>query len=101
MSTIRETGPPPTQNWPPRACEGSDMRIFFPGRDGGGRAAGLEVAAKRMCQRCDALDQCRAYAVPVTDLCGIWGGLTEGQRSKERTRLGLPGRRGARQRKEA
>lgn len=80
MTTVRETGPPPVQNWPPRACEGADMRVFFPGKDGGGREAGLEAVAKRMCRRCKALEACKAYALPIKDLGGIWAGLNENER---------------------
>lgn len=101
MSTVRETGPPPTQNWPTRACAGTDTRVFFPGKEGGGRDWVLERLAKSICGRCEAINACKAYAVPVADLSGIWAGMNEGQRSKERARLGMPGRRGARQQKEA
>lgn len=103
MSTVRETGPPPVDTWPPRACDGTDTSVFFPGKQGGGTELGLVAAAKRICHRCEARAACRAYALPIADLRGIWGEMTEGQREKERTRLGLPGvrARGEKKQKEA
>jgi WhiB family redox-sensing transcriptional regulator len=56
------------------------VRIFFPGLDGGGKTPGLEAVAKRMCRRCAALEACKAYALPIKDLGGIWAGLNESER---------------------
>lgn len=84
MSTVRDTRPPPVDRWPPRACEGTDTRVFFPGMDGGGRHAGLEAVAKRICGRCSALDECKAYALPIQDLRGVWAAMNEGERERAR-----------------
>lgn len=92
MTTIRETGPPPVHTWPPRACAGIDTRLFFPGKEGGGREAGVEQQAKAVCRRCAAQRFCRAYAIPIADLSGVWGSMNENERARVRK---------ARQQKEA
>lgn len=84
MTTVRDTKPPPVETWPRRACEGADTRVFFPGMDGGGRQAGLEALAKRLCVGCAALKACKAYAVPIKDLAGVWAGMNEGERARAR-----------------
>jgi len=72
------------ETWPPRACTGSDTRLFFPGNENGGRDWVLERLAKSICHRCQALDACKAYAVPVADLSGIWAGMNENERTRAR-----------------
>jgi WhiB family redox-sensing transcriptional regulator len=80
MSTVRDAGPPPVATWPEQACLGTDTRVFFPGNEGGGRNRVLEAMAKRICRRCPALEACKAYALPIKDLGGIWAGLNENER---------------------
>jgi WhiB family redox-sensing transcriptional regulator len=84
VSTVRDTGPPPVDRWPLQACRNTDTRVFFPGKEGGGRDWGLERLAKSICQRCAAMRQCRAYAIPIADLGGIWGSMNENERTRVR-----------------
>lgn len=84
MTTVRETGPPPVDTWPLRACRGTDTRVFFPGKEGGGRDWVLERLAKSICQRCAAMRECRAYAIPIRDLSGVWGAMNENERTRVR-----------------
>lgn len=42
--------------------------------------------AKKVCSTCPVLAQCRNYALAAGDLCGVWGGLTEGERRRQRLR---------------
>lgn len=84
MSTVRETGPPRIHSWPPRACEGADTALFFPATDNGRPTAVAERRAKVFCDRCHARPDCAAYAVPVTDLAGIWAGMNANERTRAR-----------------
>lgn len=82
MTTVRDVGPPPVGSWPPRACEGARTELFFPSRDG--TNPGADVRAKEYCRRCLALEECRAYALPITDLAGVWSGMNQSERERAR-----------------
>lgn len=84
MSTLRDAGPPPVDAWPPQACRGYDTRMFFPGKEGGGRNRVLEGMAKAVCRRCEAFDWCEAYSLPIVDLSGVWAGMNENERTRAR-----------------
>jgi WhiB family redox-sensing transcriptional regulator len=62
-----------------RGCARSHPDLFFPGKDDSKQAA----AALALCRRCPVLTECRAWAIPISDLYGIVGGTTR----KERQRL--------------
>jgi hypothetical protein len=80
VTTIRETGPPPVDRWPPRACAGKETALFFPAKGG----SGVEYAAKQWCRICKAEEACLAYAMPIEDLTGVWGGLSANERTRRR-----------------
>lgn len=84
MSTLRDTPAPPLKSWPPRACEDADWRLFFPGGDKGGQRTRAEAAAKAYCRPCEARRHCAAYAVPITDLGGVWGAMSQNERARAR-----------------
>ncbi len=67
------------------ACRGCDPDIWFPIR---GRSGGEVHDAKRTCARCPVLEECRAWAHFYRERQGIWGGLTEAERRRQRR--GLP-----------
>jgi hypothetical protein len=72
-------------NWRDDAlCAQVDTAIFFPPKGGSTKPA------KRVCSLCPALDVCREYAVTRDERFGIWGGLSERQRTAERRQRGLP-----------
>jgi len=83
MTTLRFTAAPPLETWPEQACTGADPRIFFPKKEGGGPAS-HEAAAKALCRKCPAREHCKAYAMPIQDLTGIWGGLNANERTRAR-----------------
>ncbi|WP_082169226.1 WhiB family transcriptional regulator [Mycolicibacterium chlorophenolicum] len=77
-------------------CRGRDVSMFYP-PDGerGQRRALRENHAKRLCQRCPVIAQCRDHALTVGEPYGIWGGMTESERrallrSESSSRRGLP-----------
>ena len=82
MSTMRDSGPPRVESWPPRACAGGDTNLWFP-IHGDGCAAAQRAQAIRVCRGCAARRHCAAYALPIEDLAGIWGAMS----AKDRTAL--------------
>jgi WhiB family redox-sensing transcriptional regulator len=53
-----------------------DPEIFFPGD--GERAE----PAKRICQGCPVMDECRDWALANDERFGVWGGLSERERRR-------------------
>lgn len=60
------------------ACRDMRPEIFFDGRQ--------SAYAKTICSVCPIRDACAAYAIPIADLCGVWGGLTMDERKQVRNR---------------
>lgn len=83
MSSLWDSPAPRLDLWPPRACEGTAVDVFF--ADGRGDRRHKE-RAQRICLGCQALEVCAAYAIPVAGLIGIWGGMSEKQRSRARNK---------------
>lgn len=75
---------PPPPDWRDKAaCLGKDPEMFFP------LPGGDPYPAKAVCASCTVAEQCLAFAMIHDQRWGIWGGLTE----DERTRLRRRGRR--------
>lgn len=55
-------------------CAQVDPELFFPTKGGNVRHA------RRICARCEVLDECAEYAIERPELDGVWGGLTGRQR---------------------
>lgn len=70
-------------------CRNEDPELFFPEKDG--NAPVIAAAAKAVClgtdgyPPCPVLMQCREWGL-ANEVFGIWGGLSERDRSKERRR---------------
>lgn len=66
-------------------CATADPELFFPVGDG----SGLDrvAKAKAVCRRCIVLVDCLAYAMAHPPLEGVWGGLTQRERARRRSRL--------------
>ncbi|HMS77601.1 WhiB family transcriptional regulator [Gordonia sp. (in: high G+C Gram-positive bacteria)] len=63
-------------------CRGVDSSMFFhPDGERGRARAQRERHAKEMCHRCPVIVQCREHALAVAEPYGIWGGLSESERS--------------------
>ena len=63
-------------------CRGMDSSMFFsPDTERGPRRRRREAAAKAICAHCPVLAQCRTHALQVQEPYGIWGGLTENERT--------------------
>ncbi|WP_081264324.1 WhiB family transcriptional regulator [Prescottella equi] len=62
-------------------CRASATDMFFPQRTRTwGERIRLEQAAKKICERCPVLVECRTYALEHEERHGVWGGLTESER---------------------
>lgn len=42
-----------------------------------------------ICNRCDALDECRAWSLQYHNLSGVWGGLVPATRTRLRRNMGI------------
>lgn len=62
------------------ACRTTDPDVFYPSFPDD------EAAAKAICDRCDARGACLEYALNTNESEGIWGGLNERERLRERRR---------------
>jgi WhiB family transcriptional regulator, redox-sensing transcriptional regulator len=74
--------------WQDRAaCRGIDSLLFF-GPDGEPRGEReiREAKAKAVCASCPVQAQCLEYALANSIRYGIWGGLNEEERVRERRR---------------
>ncbi|TQC47758.1 WhiB family transcriptional regulator [Rhodococcus sp. WS4] len=79
--------------WARAACRGAELAVFFSPDDERGHARDRrEARARRICQPCPVLAQCRDHALAVGEPFGVWGGMTEGDRREHGRRF----RRGAR-----
>lgn len=75
-------------SWQGRAaCAGMDARVFF-GADGEGSSEReiREAKAKTICARCPVCLQCLDYALSNSIKHGIWGGLNQEERARQRRR---------------
>ncbi len=74
------------------ACRDVDPELFFPIGDGGPAVAQV-AEAKRVCAACPVRAACLEWAMARNEKDGVWGGLDETERHRER-RLRLRRRRG-------
>lgn len=66
------------------ACRRVPTAVFFPGR-------GEEAAtAKAVCGTCPVVEECRAYALGLPGLKGVWGGLSNHERAQRRRQATAP-----------
>ena len=69
----RETRPLAWQDQ--AACRDADPELFFPGKGESARPA------KKVCRACRVRRDCLGYALERDERHGVWGGLTEAERS--------------------
>jgi WhiB family transcriptional regulator, redox-sensing transcriptional regulator len=64
------------------ACRGMDSAFFFhPDGERGPARASRERRAKAVCESCPVMEPCRRHALAAGEPYGIWGGLSESERS--------------------
>jgi WhiB family redox-sensing transcriptional regulator len=63
------------------SCRNLESAVFFhPDGERGFARARRIAKAKRICQSCPVIVQCRHHALTVEEPFGIWGGLDENER---------------------
>jgi WhiB family transcriptional regulator, redox-sensing transcriptional regulator len=69
------------------ACRAADPHLFFhPEGDRGPARNKREAAALAICATCPVIQPCRRHGLNVREEHGVWGGLTENDRSAMRRR---------------
>jgi hypothetical protein len=80
-TTIAQSGAPPFLRDLRANCRNvENPEVFFPKHGKSMRPA------KTICDGCELRAECLAWALPITDLIGVWGGTS--QRDRERMRAG-------------
>lgn len=68
---------PSDEEWSERAvCAQTDPDAFFPEKGGSTKEA------KKICNGCPVMKQCREWALDNDERFGIWGGLSERERRR-------------------
>ncbi|TQC40153.1 WhiB family transcriptional regulator [Rhodococcus sp. WS4] len=69
------------------SCRKVESSFFFsPEGERGRDRARREAHAKRVCQDCRVLAECREYALSVAEPYGTWGGMSEADRRRHTRR---------------
>ena len=64
------------------ACRGVDSSLFFhPEGERGSTRRRRAEAAKAICHSCPVMMQCREQSLRVREPYGVWGGLSEDERT--------------------
>jgi WhiB family transcriptional regulator, redox-sensing transcriptional regulator len=75
-----------TEHWrTAAACQSADPELFFPVSVTGPSVEQV-AAAKEICGPCLVRSECLSFAQRTGTLHGIWGGLTEQERTRRRHR---------------
>jgi WhiB family transcriptional regulator, redox-sensing transcriptional regulator len=78
-----KAAPASERNWRPlAACQSADPELFFP-ISSTGKSLEQAAEAKAVCARCLVRRQCLAFALRTRQVYGIWGGLTEDERTQQ------------------
>ncbi|MGW0819469.1 WhiB family transcriptional regulator [Streptomyces viridiviolaceus] len=65
------------------ACRGMDSSVFYsPTGERGRLRKEREERARRVCEGCPVREQCARMALETREHYGVWGGLSEADRSR-------------------
>ncbi len=79
------------------ACRETGSESFYhPDGERGAARRLRDAAAKEICASCPVIDACREHALAIREPFGVWGGMTEDERSmalakRDLDRAGLAG----------
>lgn len=76
-------------DWDRANCRGTDTELFFP------ISGNQDGPAKRVCSGCRIRESCLNYAIDTGEKFGIWGGMTEQDRTEEIRRRNKAARQSA------
>jgi WhiB family redox-sensing transcriptional regulator len=87
IDSVRWLHPAVDESWKEHAaCIGEDPRLWFPNDEGrrhyDRRVRALTMTARAICARCPVRIDCLQYAIDVDARFGMFGGLTEWERTK-------------------
>jgi WhiB family redox-sensing transcriptional regulator len=68
--------------WMRAACQSAEPDLFFP-ISSTGKSLEQVAEAKAVCARCLVRRQCLAFALRTRQMHGVWGGMTEEERSRK------------------
>ncbi|WP_419179545.1 WhiB family transcriptional regulator [Rhodococcus opacus] len=73
-----------TRNWRTLGlCYGTKRSVFFsPDNERRHARRRRETQAKRICGRCPVIAECREHALQAAESFGVWGGMSEAERSR-------------------
>lgn len=64
------------------ACRGKNSDVFYhPDGERGRARAQRENRAKAICNACPVIELCREHALQSAEPYGVWGGMSESERS--------------------
>lgn len=64
------------------ACRGKNSDVFYhPDGERGRARAQRENRAKAICNACPVIELCREHALQSAEPYGVWGGMSEAERS--------------------
>ena len=66
-------------------CRNEDPELFYPIGNTGPALVQIE-AAKAVCRRCVAVDECLEWALETSQDSGVWGGMSEDERRATKRR---------------
>ena len=76
--------PPPRYDqwdWQARGrCRDHPADLFFPEEESRRDRRMLEDRAKRICQDCPVVAECRRHALSTPEIYGVWGAMTAAER---------------------
>src|SRR5689334_11895361 len=84
MSDVKRLPGPATEAWDwqlKAKCRGMAVSLFYhPWGERGESRIAREEDAKKICQSCPVIAECRQHALRVGEPYGVWGGLGERER---------------------
>ncbi len=86
---LLHTPPGPADwDWQHRgSCRGTGTALFFsPDGERASARVHRERAAQQLCEQCPVITNCREHALTAGEPYGIWGGMTEADRTRHRRR---------------
>lgn len=71
-------------SWQTRGrCRDYPAELFFPEEESRRYRRVHEESAKRICQDCPVIVECRAHALNIPEAYGVWGAMTAAERARQ------------------
>jgi WhiB family redox-sensing transcriptional regulator len=63
-------------------CRDHPAELFFPEEESRRHRRAREDSAKRICQDCPVIAECRRHALNIPEAYGVWGAMTAAERAR-------------------